>query len=29
MDGVDWIDLAGNRERRPAFVSAVMNLLIP
>ena len=27
--GVDWIDLTQDRDRRRAFVNAVMNLPIP
>ena len=27
--GMDWIDLAQDRDRRWAFVNAVMNLLVP
>ena len=27
--GMDWIDLAGERERWHAFVNMVMNLLVP
>jgi hypothetical protein len=29
VDGVDWIDLAGNRDRRPVLVNAVMDLRVP
>jgi hypothetical protein len=28
-DGVDWIDLAQNRDRRRALVNRVMNILVP
>jgi hypothetical protein len=28
-DGVDWIDLAQDKDQRRAFVNAVMNLLVP
>jgi hypothetical protein len=28
-DGVDWIDLAGNRDRWRALVNTVMNLRVP
>jgi hypothetical protein len=28
-DGVDWIDLAQNRDRWRAYVNAVMNLRVP
>jgi hypothetical protein len=28
-DGVDWIDLAQNRDRWRAYVTAVMNLRVP
>ena len=27
--GMDWIDLAQDRDRWPAFVNAVMNLQLP
>jgi hypothetical protein len=27
--GVDWIDLAEDRDRWPALVNAVMNLRVP
>ena len=27
--GMDWIDLADDRNRWPAFVNAVMNLWVP
>jgi hypothetical protein len=27
--GIDWIDLAQNRDRRRALVNVVMNLRIP
>jgi hypothetical protein len=29
MGGMDWIDMAGDRERWRAVVNAVMNLLVP
>jgi hypothetical protein len=29
MEGVDWIDLAQDRERWGALVNAVMNLQVP
>jgi hypothetical protein len=28
-DGVDWIDLAQDKDRWWAYVNAVMNLLVP
>jgi hypothetical protein len=28
-EGMDWIDLAQNRDRWPALVNAVMNFLVP
>jgi hypothetical protein len=28
-DGVDWIDLAQNKDRWRAYVNAVMNLRVP
>jgi hypothetical protein len=28
-EGMDWIDLAHNRDRWQALVNAVMNLLVP
>jgi hypothetical protein len=28
-DGMDWIDLAQDRERWRALVNTVMNLLVP
>jgi hypothetical protein len=28
-DGMDWIDLAQNRDQWRALVNAVMNLLVP
>jgi hypothetical protein len=28
-DGIDWIDLAQNRDQWRALVNAVMNLLVP
>jgi hypothetical protein len=28
-EGVDWIDMAQDRDRWRAFVNAVMNLLVP
>jgi hypothetical protein len=28
-NGMDWIDLAQDRDQSRAFVNAVMNLLIP
>jgi hypothetical protein len=29
MEGMDWIDMAQDRERWRALVSAVMNLRVP
>jgi hypothetical protein len=29
MEGVEWIDLAKDRDRWQAFVNAVMNLQVP
>jgi hypothetical protein len=29
MGGMDWIDMAQDRDRWRAVVSAVMNLLVP
>jgi hypothetical protein len=29
MGGMDWIDMAHNRDRWRAIVSAVMNLRVP
>jgi len=29
MGGIDWIDLAQDRDRRWALVNAVMNLRVP
>jgi hypothetical protein len=29
MRGIDWIDLAQDRDRWRALVNAVMNLLVP
>jgi hypothetical protein len=28
-EGVDWIDMAQDRDRRRALVNAVMNLRVP
>jgi hypothetical protein len=28
-DGMDWIDLAPDRDKRRAFVNMVMNLRVP
>jgi hypothetical protein len=27
--GMDWIDLAEDRDRRRAFINAVMNIRVP
>jgi hypothetical protein len=29
LDGVDWIDLAQDRDRWKAYMNAVMNLRVP